>query len=94
MPCEYNVWYVLPGLRKEIVKEMKKKGLKNKEIANILGLTPSAVSQYLKNKRGKLKGVRKLEQEIKKGAERIIEDPRKARAVLCGLCSKAGRRLK
>ncbi|MBN2367512.1 hypothetical protein JXC34_00710 [Candidatus Woesearchaeota archaeon] len=51
-PQEVQVWFVLPALRKEYVLAMKKKGLKQKEIASILGLTEPAVSQYLKNKRG------------------------------------------
>jgi predicted transcriptional regulator len=52
-PQEIEVWYILPGLRKEITVALKNEHLKQKEIASLLGITESAVSQYLKAKRAK-----------------------------------------
>ena len=52
-PQEIEVWYVLPAIRKEMAKVMADKGLKQVEIAEILGLTKSAVNHYLKQKRAK-----------------------------------------
>ncbi|MFC1768576.1 transcriptional regulator [Nanoarchaeota archaeon] len=72
MPQEIEVWYIIPAVRKELVKALREKGLKQKDIANKLDLTESAVSQYLKEKRGS--GVdfgKQLEAHIKKEAEKI-----------------------
>jgi len=73
MPCEIIIWYVLPGIRREITKNMIKNGLTQKEAAKKLGITDAAVSQYLSEKRG---GVeikdRKILGEIKDSAKRIV----------------------
>jgi predicted transcriptional regulator len=50
-PCEIAVWYVLPAIRSELSKELAK-AMSQKEISEILGITQSAVSQYVSNKRG------------------------------------------
>jgi len=51
-PCEIIVWKFLPALRRELVKVMIKNGVKRKDIAEMFGITESAVSQYLNSKRG------------------------------------------
>ena len=43
--------YPLPAISAELVRELKKLGMKQTWIANVMGLTPSAVSQYVKGKR-------------------------------------------
>jgi len=53
MPQEIEVWYIIPAIRRELAKSMKKLGIKQKKIAEILGVTNAAVSQYLKEKRAK-----------------------------------------
>lgn len=51
--CEYMMWNGLPVIRKEIAKSMiNDYGLSQKETAEKLELTPSAVCQYLSKKRG------------------------------------------
>jgi uncharacterized protein len=52
MPQEIEVWYLMPAIRKELSVSMHDMGMKQKRIAQILGLTPSAISQYIKDKRG------------------------------------------
>ena len=52
-PCELIVWYVIPTIRAELAKELIKLGLSQKEVSERLGITQSAVSQYVKDKRGK-----------------------------------------
>ncbi len=52
-PQEIEVWYILPAIRKELVRVLRSRGKSGKEIASLLGLTPAAVSQYGKEKRGK-----------------------------------------
>ena len=53
MPQEIEVWYVLPAIRRSLAKSMVESGMRQKEIADRLGLTESAVSQYVSSKRGK-----------------------------------------
>ena len=71
-PQEVEVWYVLPAIRRDLSEELYRRGLKKKEIASLLGLTKSAVSQYLSKKRAgfKLYG---MKSEIKKAAQQIIK---------------------
>ena len=51
-PQELMSMFILPGIRNHIVKELKNEGLKQEFIAELLDVTPSAISQYLKDKRG------------------------------------------
>jgi len=75
LPQELEVWYVIPAVRSGLVKIMAKQGLKQREIAKKLGLRESAVSQYIKKKRGQ--GVNlpeKLKEQINKSALSIINN--------------------
>ncbi|HHF55590.1 MAG TPA: helix-turn-helix domain-containing protein [Thermoplasmatales archaeon] len=73
-PCEYIVWGVLPCIRKKLAEVLYKKGLSQKEIAEMLGVSNAAISQYLSNKRGKLgKFDDEIEREIEISAEEIIK---------------------
>lgn len=55
-PCELVIWYVLPAIRRELAKSMVEDwGMSQRAAANRLGLTDAAVSQYLSEKRGKVK---------------------------------------
>lgn len=83
-PLEIEYWHILPALRRELAMSLKEKGLKQREIANILGITEAAVSQYVKGCRGKLiikedsfeqkiiEFPTWLDKEIKKSTETII----------------------
>jgi len=76
MPQEIEVWYLIPALRRELATVfIKEHGLKQKEIADILGITEAAVSQYLKAKRGTdVKFLPKESEAIKKAAKNILSD--------------------
>ncbi|MEK6893608.1 MAG: hypothetical protein AABX07_05400 [Nanoarchaeota archaeon] len=72
-PQEITVWYILPSIRREIAMNMKSRGVEQKKIALMLGVTEPAVSQYSNHKRGF--GIRfsaKIKEEIKKSVEKII----------------------
>jgi len=74
-PQEIEVWYVLPAIRKEISKELLKQGLTQKEIALKLGLTESAISQYLKEKRANsIEFDKEIKKSIETAAKRIIKN--------------------
>lgn len=75
-PCEEMMWKVFPVIRKEIVCCMKKDfGLNQKKIAQKLGITAAAVSQYKCHKRAKLDITNKgLLEEIHKSTENIVKN--------------------
>ncbi|KUJ92400.1 MAG: hypothetical protein XD40_2412, partial [Archaeoglobus fulgidus] len=50
--CVMMVKYVLPALRAKVALELIDRGYRVKDVADLLGLTQAAVSQYLKSKRG------------------------------------------
>jgi hypothetical protein len=52
-PQEIEVYYLLPAIRRELAKSLKKLGKDQKTIAEYLGVTPAAISQYISGKRGK-----------------------------------------
>lgn len=51
-PCEIVVWYIIPGIRSVLAKELFKLNMKQKDISTLLDITQPAVSQYLSDKRG------------------------------------------
>ena len=77
MPQEIEVWYLIPALRKELVKIfIKDHNLSQKKSAETLGITESAVSQYLKSKRGgRILFSKKEIEQIKKSANKIVKKP-------------------
>ncbi len=53
MPCELGVKIVLPVIRGAVASELNNQhGLKQTQIANLLGVTQAAVSNYLRKNRG------------------------------------------
>lgn len=76
MPQELDVWYLIPAIRRELTRIFtKEKGLSQKEASVLLGLTESAISQYLKFKRAEeVKFSQKEKTEIRKVAEKIVND--------------------
>ncbi len=90
MPQEIEIWYVLPAIRKELAKAMSAKGMKQNEIARILSLAESAVSQYLKEKRAmEIEFDSEIKQEIGKSAEKIIADNSQLMTELRRICEIA-----
>ena len=102
LPQEIEVWYIIPAIRRELAKALIKKGLKQKDIARILGTTEPAISQYLHKKRAKeIKFPKNMIKEIDKATEIIIKDNKKAvseilkllnltkqRGISCDVCKK------
>ncbi|PKK81706.1 MAG: transcriptional regulator [Thermoplasmata archaeon HGW-Thermoplasmata-2] len=93
MPCELIVWYVLPSIRRDLAAALKKKGMSQKEIAEKLGVTPAAISQYAKAKRGRSKFKNaEMEKYIGRLADDIaagrITDIQPGICAVCGVCKK------
>ena len=70
-PQHIELWYLMPAIRRELSKELKRKGLSQRKIAEALGVTDAAVSQYLKLKRAKISLPEELNWKIKESAGRI-----------------------
>ncbi|NTV22979.1 MAG: hypothetical protein HGA85_01205 [Nanoarchaeota archaeon] len=72
-PQEVQVWYVLPAIRRRFAMHLLALGLKQKEVASMMGISAPAVNQYLKNKRGEEIVVpEQIDREIAKSARDLI----------------------
>ncbi len=93
--CEIIVEKVLPPVRAEIAHRLSEKGMKQKDIAGVMGLTPAAVNQYMKKARGKENSLiqeneaidRKLNELVERLAEEELSHEQKVTA-LCNICSE------
>lgn len=74
MPQEIEVRYVLPALRKQFTLALAKKEIKQKEIAKLLNITPAAVSQYMKEKRGTTRFKDNIQKEINQSINKITKN--------------------
>lgn len=73
-PCEMVVWDVLPSIRAAVAEELVKRGLAQKEVSKLLGITPPAVSQYVSKKRGyNIEFGEELKASISKLADDLME---------------------
>lgn len=54
-PCEVALWHILPCIRACLARELVKMDLTQQRVADILGITQAAVSQYIGEKRGKFR---------------------------------------
>lgn len=77
-PCELAVRVVIPSMRALVAKELAQNyQLKQQEIASALGVTQSAVSQYVRSVRGKildLDGLAPIGEIVKETAESILKN--------------------
>ena len=102
-PQEVEVWLILPALRKQFVISLKKIGIKQKNIAAMMGLTTAAISQYLSGKRGRdvffsAKVVEEVEasckriscgkSEFRTELQRCLKIIKKSRFI-CSVCNKS-----
>ena len=71
-PQEIETFYVIPTLRRYFALYLKKSGMKQKDIASLLGVTTASISQYTSTKRGhKIHFESHIEDQIKESALRI-----------------------
>ena len=76
LPQELEVWYLIPALRRELAKILISDfGMSQKKASQILDITESAISQYLKSKRGsELKFSKEEIEKIRESAYSIVEN--------------------
>jgi hypothetical protein len=91
-PCEITLWYILPGIRSELAKELVGMGLSQKEVSGKLGLTQASVSYYVSKKRGH--GI-KFERDIKTEIKKLARDIKRGESIpkitsrICDICKLA-----
>lgn len=74
-PCEIIVQAIVPAIRSELVRQLfNVHGLKQTEIAEKLGITQPAVSQYISGSRGTYPGLFEDYPEIRRYVEEMAED--------------------
>ena len=72
MPQEFEVFYVLPGVRREMALAMKASGKKQKDIAKLLCVEESTVSQYVNDARASsLKLSSKLKDAVAESSKKV-----------------------
>ncbi len=72
---ELGYRYVLPSIRRMLVISLKERGITQMKIAQMLGITQSAVSKYLNMKRGSLIDLWRYDDirtEVNRLAEEVI----------------------
>ena len=89
MPQEIEVWYIIPAIRRELAKSMIVDfKLSQKQVAENICLTESAVSQYLSSKRAKeVIFTEAILEEIKKAAKKIIENDKSLVPEMMRICN-------
>ena len=90
---EVEVWYIIPAIRREIAEAMHKRKVKQREIANMIGVTDAAVSQYLSSKRAsEVRFSKRLGNEISSAVERIVDGADAISEIqnICKLCHEDG----
>jgi hypothetical protein len=75
LPQEIEVWYIIPGIRRELARCLiKDHKITYEKVGKILGISKAAISQYLKNKRAaKIKLHIKVNEEICKSCSKIVQ---------------------
>ncbi len=81
LPQEVTLYYLIPSIRREMSLYLKEKGFSNKKIAEILNITPSAVSQYLKNKRSKFYFDENFKKKIYQKTEMLLKSNTKISSI-------------
>lgn len=88
LPCQEVVWEILPAIRSALALELINLGVSQLDSAKLLGIAPSAVSQYRSKKRGYrivfddeiMVATSKLAKDIKEGG---VSDPTPR---ICEIC--------
>ena len=90
-PCQKIVWDLVPAIRASLATELVKKGQSQAASAKLLGIAPSAVSQYISGKRGyRIEFQGETKEMIEKFAQDLIENKVDDFVVrMCQICGSA-----
>ena len=90
-PCQKIVWDLVPAIRASLASELVKKGQSQAASAKLLGIAPSAVSQYMSGKRGyRIEFQSETKELIEKLAQDLIDNKVDDFVVrICQICGSA-----
>ena len=90
-PCQKIVWDLVPAIRASLAIELVKKGQSQATAAKLLGIAPSAVSQYISGKRGyRIEFQGETKELIEKLAQDLIDNKVSDFVVrVCNICVSA-----
>lgn len=90
-PCQKIVWDLVPAIRASLASELVKKGQSQAASAKLLGIAPSAVSQYISGKRGyRIEFQGETKELIEKLAQDLIDNKVDDFVVrICQICGSA-----
>lgn len=90
-PCQRIVWDLVPAIKASLARELVKRGQSQAASAKLLGIVPSAVSQYISGKRGyKIEFQGETKDLIEKLAQDLIENEVDDYVVrICQICKSA-----
>jgi len=90
-PCQKIVWDLVPAIRSSLAIELVKKGQSQAASAKLLGIAPSAVSQYISGKRGyRIEFQGETKELIEKLAQDLIDNKVDDFVVrVCDICVSA-----
>jgi len=90
-PCQKIVWDLVPAIRASLAIELVKKGQSQATSAKLLGIAPSAVSQYISGKRGyRIEFQGETKELIEKLAQDLIDNKVADFVVrICDICVSA-----
>jgi len=90
-PCQKIVWDLVPAIRATLAIELVKKGQSQATSAKLLGIAPSAVSQYISGKRGyRIEFQGETKELIEKLAQDLIDNKVDDFVVrMCQICVSA-----
>jgi predicted transcriptional regulator len=89
IPCEIAVKSVIPAVKALMAKELLENGLKQDEVAAVLGISQSAVSKYTRKVRGsviKVDDVKEIQPLIEKMIDMLREKDYQRRQFLEVFC--------
>lgn len=88
LPCEIAVKSVIPAIKAAIARQLvERHGLKQKQAAQLLGISQSAVSKYTRHVRGRIIKIEEVE-EVRSLINEMVElilDRRQKRADFLGM---------
>ncbi len=78
----------IPAIRAAIAKELASQGVQQERIAELLGVSQGAISQYINKHRGRDLFVAGFQNEIKEICQNLVKDKAVLEKEICALCKK------